>query len=836
MRVLQQQRFIHTLTYTTSGTPSLSIILQIEIKNKRSIIKKILSILLFLLPLSLLYAETIVVGTVVDAFSGSPIESANVYFKGTNIGCATNSEGVFMVRCELQKKSKLIVSAVGYKKQSFVITPQQQAGIQVELTEEPVTIEEIVVNDDDNPALPLLRKVRENRIKNDITLRPEKRYLLNENKELYVSEINRKHLQRALWRSLRKGMLQQEDSTYLLPLYIAERQFVREGAETYLLADIQSQSLILTQTDFSALLTPIAENINPYAANISLFGKSFLSPLASSGSGYYYYYLMDSLLTEGTEKWYELHIHPKNPYQLVFDGSIWIDSASYAVRKTVLTIPKQTSVNYLSSTQIIQTYNPDGTISSETVSSILDFAIKSDTSHFFPTILIKNQRSGMPLTTTSSSEPDNTFKKDTLLYPSTASAIDSLRHTPVVKVATFCAHIASTGNIPTGTFIEIGNIADIIGHSSFEGWNIGIPLTTNEKLASWVQLSAMASYGFHDRAYKGFGQAAFRLPVKNRHIIGARYEDIYVRTDMQRSDLLLREDDILSHSMEFSFLLLHSWHVKTHTFQPYTRSREWQIYAYDDWTDNVETRLSIQGGKRGYGNPDVGYKNIPSLNYLTLFFSVRLSWKERTVDRHFRRFHRSDGKYPVVWLSFEGGEFNTDKMSHFNMYAHLSVLLKQKVSLGQCGRLDYAFKAGYIFGKTPYPFLQQIPTNTSYTYDPFRFNLSEPYEYMFDKYLMLFVNWNMQGLLFSRIPGIRRLHLRELLEFKLAYGGLREEHGKVLELPQMTESLDIPHLEAGVGIGNIFRVAELHAVFRLTHNKQNPQPFWGIRFRLNMDF
>ena len=143
--------------------------------------------MLLLLPLSLLFSETIVVGTVIDAFSGSPIESANVYFKNSNTGCATNSEGVFMVRCELQKKSKLIVSAVGYKKETFIIEPGQQVGIQVELTEEPIPIAEIIVNDDENPALPLLRKVRENRFKNDITLRQEMRYLLNENKELYVS-------------------------------------------------------------------------------------------------------------------------------------------------------------------------------------------------------------------------------------------------------------------------------------------------------------------------------------------------------------------------------------------------------------------------------------------------------------------------------------------------------------------------------------------------------------------------------------------------------------------------------------------------------------------------
>ena len=44
-------------------------------------------------------------------------------------------------------------------------------------------------------------------------------------------------------------------------------------------------------------------------------------------------------------------------------------------------------------------------------------------------------------------------------------------------------------------------------------------------------------------------------------------------------------------------------------------------------------------------------------------------------------------------------------------------------------------------------------------------------------------------------------------------------------------SLRVPYVELGVGIGNILQVANVFAVFRLTHNTpaDNALPWWGIR-------
>ena len=52
--------------------------------------------------------ETIIVGDVFDARTHQPIENASVYFKNTQIGTATNPEGLFMLRTD-QKHSEVLV-------------------------------------------------------------------------------------------------------------------------------------------------------------------------------------------------------------------------------------------------------------------------------------------------------------------------------------------------------------------------------------------------------------------------------------------------------------------------------------------------------------------------------------------------------------------------------------------------------------------------------------------------------------------------------------------------------------------------------------------------------
>ena len=72
--------------------------------------------------------------------------------------------------------------------------------------------------------------------------------------------------------------------------------------------------------------------------------------------------------------------------------------------------------------------------------------------------------------------------------------------------------------------------------------------------------------------------------------------------------------------------------------------------------------------------------------------------------------------------------------------------------------------------------------------------------------------------------------------FKIAYGGLRNGHNNILELPANSAGIDVPYMEAGVGISNILKFFSVQSVWRLTHRDAPNAMKWGIRFRFNLDF
>ena len=108
---------------------------------------------------------------------------------------------------------------------------------------------------------------------------------------------------------------------------------------------------------------------------------------------------------------------------------------------------------------------------------------------------------------------------------------------------------------------------------------------------------------------------------------------------------------------------------------------------------------------------------------------------------------------------------------------------------------------------------------------------------MADKYLTLHAEWNGQGILFNLIPGIRWLHLRELVEAKLAYGYLSNQYSAISSQPSAGHNL---YAEAGIGIGNILRVCDLYSVWSLVPTtspisaQAQGSAFWAMRFRIHL--
>ena len=752
--------------------------------------QRLILVLLLLCSLSIRAVETIIVGEIVNETTGEAIPNVNIHFRGTKIGTTSDENGNYALRVDMSAKSQLVFSAVGYYTQRYDIEPGTMAGLQVTMREKAATLTEIVVAPNENPALELLRQVRAHRPDNDRTLHPERTSTLQREQTLYVSQINKRHLRRALWRSLQAGMIAQEDSTYIMPLYRETQSFRLTGQEMIPANDQRTQALILTSTDYSSLIGGEG-NLNFYANSVSLMGHAFLSPLAAGGNLYYRYYL------EGDT----IYFRTRNAFYATFNGSMVIDTTTYALRSLTAYVPAEVAVNYVNTLHVSQVLAPDGTIADEHISALLDVSIKSEKAGtVFPTLLLttelKNERKQSLLNERSQASSMSAAEPLNDEADSAFNALDSL---PLVRTAKWIATIATTGYIPTGTPVDIGHVEEILQVNQHEGVHIGLPFRTNEKMSKVVSLEASVGYGFKDRSPKGMGRISVALPTPRKHIMQLEYNDRYVWSEVDDFDRLLRENSMGWGNFDFTAYAFEALHRDSLYVNTALRQRQLQFHWFADWSEHVETHTYIRAGwQDGYA-------------YQSLSAIARLSWRERKYDGYFMRRYAYSGKYPVLYLGTEFGHWNE------GLYAHLRVMLTQHANLGMGGTLTYALQAGAIFGNAPQAFLWQANANQGYAYDPYRFTFLHGNDLVADKYVALQTEWNGMGILFNLIPGIRWLHLRELVEAKVAYGynhSLNQQN---------------TYTEIGVGIGNILRVCDLYSVWSFT-----PTFHWGMRFRIHL--
>ena len=740
-------------------------------------------------------------GEIVNETTGEAIPNVNIRFRGTKIGTTSDENGSYALRVDMQAKAQLIFSAVGYYTQRFDIEPGAMAGLQVAMREKVATLTEVVVAPNENPALELLRQVRAHRPENDRTLHPENATTARREQTLYISHINKKHLRRALWRSLQAGMIAQEDSTYIMPLYRETQSFRLSGKEMIPANDQRTQALILTSTDYSSLLGGEG-NLNFYAPSVSLMGHAFLSPLAPSGNLYYRYYLIG----EDT-----IHFRTRNPFYATFNGEMVIDTATFALRSIRAYVPAEVAVNYVNTLHISQSLLPDGTIAYEHISALLDFAIKTQQAGtVFPTLLINTSLSNPAANDMSGLTAERSYSDSGLTGeadPSSDSAFAALDSLPIVRTAKFFATVATTGYIPTGTPVDIGHVEEILQVNSHEGVHFGLPFRTNERFSKIVSLEASVGYGIKDRSPKGMGRISVNLPTARKNIMQLEYNDRYVWSEVDDFDRLLRENSMGWGNFDFTAYAFEALKRDSLCVNTALRQRQIQFHWFADWTPNLETHAYIRAGwQEGYA-------------YQSLSAIARLSWGERKYDGFFMRRYAYSNRYPVLYLGFETGHW-TD-----GLYAHLRVMLTQHANLGMGGTLTYALQGGAVFGTVPDAFLWQASANQGYAYDPYRFTFLHGRQLLADKYVALQTEWNGHGILFNLIPGIRWLHLRELVEAKIAYGYLSKQNPSLLPLNPGHSF----YAEIGVGIGNILRVCDLYSIWSLS-----PEIHWGMRFRIHL--
>ncbi len=94
---------------------------------------KVLLLSLFVFPVILLGQSGRISGKVVDKLTGEPLFGANVFLEETNLGSSVNLMGYFTIKNVPQGDYRLIVSMMGYRKESLLLSVSPDSSICLEL-------------------------------------------------------------------------------------------------------------------------------------------------------------------------------------------------------------------------------------------------------------------------------------------------------------------------------------------------------------------------------------------------------------------------------------------------------------------------------------------------------------------------------------------------------------------------------------------------------------------------------------------------------------------------------------------------------------------------------
>ena len=800
--------------------------------------KKVLFLLLFICfyALGVKAQDIVVIGQVMSADDGTPLESVNVWFKGTDIGTTTNKDGFFMLRSPIPQNS-LEVSIVGYKKRSIKLDKGKDQVLQVYMREDVNLLDEILVMPGDNPANAIVKEVIAHKHLNNPDLISDIAYEQTTLTSIDLTDIPQKAQQRRLLKALNRGNLSASDSSFLIPVYLCfETDSVVVAGDSSKLIDAYTNEKafeIMAPKQWRSYFNSYLPEVNFYRNYISIFDKTFVSPLSVQSKSFYNYLLTDSIEVDG-QKVYEITFYPKNDKNLVFKGNMWIDGQSYALLSIDAMMSSMANINFVDNLQFVQRFERIGNkyyYSHKSKSAVVKFStavgnrvvfgsLLSQKSDFDNLRLVSDSVETLPMPDYNKNVPEGGLER-------TWSAMDSLNQTRIRKLAYLAVDVGLNGYLHVWKF-DIGPLLNFFNYNLLEGARPLFSMRTGQSMWENVTLGGYVGYGFGDRKWKYGGEAQVRFGKEHANTFSLFYDRRIFRYGFDQVNLY-QENKVEQYDHLFN------WFFSMDAF-PFNALRDRATISYKYEYKGLKITTEARGSKT-YSNPYIPFIQQgvaeDAVSSLSLYADLRLSWKEQTLNSYFRR-HYLRTNYPIVHVVAEAGIYKVG--NYQNPYGKLNLVVKQRAPI-YIGKLHYMVEGCWVMGSVPFPelFITRGTRGFYYTYT--NFALLQQSEFAADLYMGGHFRYESNGYLFNMIPYLKRLNMRENLIFNIGYGGLdRQKHDKILTIPVFMKSFKEPYMEFGFGVSNILNFVTVESMWRLTYRHNTDGPLWALRARFDLNF
>ena len=573
-----------------------------------------------------------------------------------------------------------------------------------------------------------------------------------------------------------------------------------------------------------------------YDNYLNFFDKSFVSPLSRTGIDVYNYVLTDTAYIDN--KWcYNIVFYPRRKNELTFKGDFWVNDSTFAIKTINMAVTKSANINWVKEIYIEQEFEVlnDSVFLPTRDYMMSDFALrkKEESKGVYGkrTTLYRNFKFD-------EKKPEKFYKEEVNYIDNSVYAksdayweenrferlnkdevgiykmIDTLKTVKRFKQMYSLVSILGSGYIEIPKWkLDYGPIFSTVGFNDVEGWRLRAGGRTYFGPNDLWRIQAYTAYGFDDNKFKYGVSGKWMVDKKNRVIIsGGNRRDVE-----QIGASLTTTNDVLGRSyassglfttaangkltnINLSTLAVEMEPVKNLTFQlgfSYrTLESASETFSLNYFTDNTFTTTASE------------------VKQSELNLQVEYTPKRKTIGYGVER-REVDSPYSRFFINYSQG-FKGLIDSDFD-YQKIQLYYKQPVVIGPLGRSNFTMELGKTFGQVPLGLMSVVPGNQTYFIIQNTFSNLNFYEFVADEYATLQWEHNFNGKIFARIPGIRKLNLREIIGVRGVYGTVSDENRAINASGLVYQAPEKPYWEYSAGIGNIFKVFRLDFAWRANY-------------------
>ena len=575
-----------------------------------------------------------------------------------------------------------------------------------------------------------------------------------------------------------------------------------------------------------------------YREYIDVLGVNFISPAQLEGLKYYDYYVPDTLSIDG-RKTYRVRYHPRKMSSVpVFDGEMLIDAADFALRRVRAYLTPIANINWLRELSLETEYGCDsvwfykrdslyadftmsvrktGDLISVRGSRAIEYMNPDFTSRIIPDELLSPVSVSGDAGNKSDEfwkeyRPEELAEEDEGIY----GEVEDFKGRPEYRKLYTVVNTLISGYLDVGP-VGFGPVLKLASFNELEGFRPQIGIHTTRDLSRTDRWTAYLAYGTRDREFKG----------------GLTWEHLFSREPTRKLTLDARYDvfQLGGGQSEFTSgnIVASIWHGN-HKQSPMS---SFSVLYEHEFSPSFNAAAEIRI-KRHYSNiyvPMVDWKGnaVKSVASNEARLQLRFSKDETSFRGHYVKTYLHS-RYPVVTVNLAGSVpgLRIGDVGFFRPELNVDYRLQ----MPPVGISDIHLEAGTIVGRVPYVYLNIPAGNITNLYDRTAFSCMDFLEFASDTWVSLFWSHNFNGILFGKIPYVRNLQIREVVTLKANWGALSNKNNgtspaydAVMRFPEGMGSVNVPYVEAGVGLANILSMFRVDFTWRLTHRETARRKF-----------